>query len=40
MSAEDIALKEVHPMYAAWCREDEEEREYDPNYAAEFDYEG
>ena len=34
-SAEEVALREAHPLYNAWCNEDDEPREYDPEAIAE-----
>lgn len=39
MNAEEIALRELHPLYNEWCRDDEA-REYDPDAEAEFKYGG
>ena len=32
---EDKALKDLHPLYRAWCNEDNEPRDYDPEAIAE-----
>ena len=37
---EEKALKDLHPMYREFCREDDEAREYDPDAEAEFKYGG
>lgn len=32
---EEKALKDLHPMYREFCREDDEARDYDPEAIAE-----
>lgn len=34
-SAEELALREAHPLYNAWCREDDGPEDYDPEAIAE-----
>ena len=35
---EDFALRSCHPLYAEWCREDED-KDVEPDFEDEPDYE-
>lgn len=34
-SAEELALREAHPLYNSWCRDDDTPEDYDPEAIAE-----
>ena len=34
-STEELALREAHPLYNEWCRDDDTPEDYDPEAIAE-----